>query len=49
MIEDEDIRRIIKGQRDAAEKAECLVNTANQNGGRDNITVVVIDPLSGGT
>ena len=24
-------------------------NIANQNGGRDNITVVVIDPLSGGT
>ena len=49
MVEDEEIRRIIKGQRDAAEKAERLVRTANQNGGRDNITVVVIDPLSGGT
>lgn len=46
MIEDEDIRRIIKGQRDIAEKAEKLVETANHNGGRDNITVVVIEPFS---
>jgi protein phosphatase len=44
MVEDEDIRRIIKAQRDAAEKAERLVAAANENGGRDNITVVVIDP-----
>lgn len=46
MVEDEDIRRLIKGQRDAAEKAERLIGTANRNGGRDNITVVVIDPFS---
>lgn len=46
MIEDENIRRIIKGQRDVAEKAEKLIETANRNGGRDNITVVVIDPFS---
>lgn len=46
MVEDEEIRRIVKGQRDMAEIAERLVDTANQNGGRDNITVVVIDPLS---
>lgn len=46
MVEDEDIRRIIKGQRDTAEKAEKLVETANQNGGKDNITVVVIEPFS---
>ena len=48
MVEDEDIRRIIKGQRDTAEKAERLIQAANQNGGMDNITVVVIDPLSDG-
>lgn len=46
MVEDEDIRRLVKGQRDAAEKAERLIETANRNGGRDNITVVVIDPFS---
>lgn len=46
MVEDGDIRTIIKGQRDTAEKAEKLILAANQNGGKDNITVVVIDPFS---
>lgn len=46
MIDDEDIKRIVLGQRDIAEKAERLVETANQNGGRDNITVVLIEPFS---
>lgn len=46
MLEDEEIRRIIKGQRDTAEKAERLVERANAKGGKDNITVVVIDPFS---
>ncbi|MCI5494534.1 MAG: Stp1/IreP family PP2C-type Ser/Thr phosphatase, partial [Lachnospiraceae bacterium] len=36
MIEDEDIRAIIMSQRDVAEQAEKLVDTANRNGGRDN-------------
>lgn len=48
MVEDEEIRRIIKGQRDTVEKAERLILAANQNGGKDNITVIVIDPLSDG-
>ena len=42
MVDDEQIRRIITGQRDAAEKATRLVERANENGGRDNVTVVVI-------
>ncbi len=46
MVEDEEIRRILKGQRDTAEKAERLILAANQNGGKDNVTVVVIDPFS---
>ena len=46
MVEDDSIRNIIKGQRDIAEKAEKLVETANRNGGKDNITVVVIEPFS---
>ncbi|MCI5493533.1 MAG: serine/threonine-protein phosphatase, partial [Lachnospiraceae bacterium] len=45
MIEDEDIRAIIMSQRDVAEQAEKLVDTANRNGGRDNITVIVIHPF----
>ena len=46
MVEDESIRRIILGGRDIAEKAEKLVEAANGNGGRDNITVVLIDPFA---
>ena len=46
MVEDSEIRTIIKGQRDTAEKAERLILAANANGGKDNITVVVIDPFS---
>lgn len=46
MIEDEDIKRIVLGQRDIVEQAERLVETANQNGGSDNITVVLIEPFS---
>lgn len=46
MVEDSEIKRIVLGQRDIVEKAEKLVETANQNGGRDNITVVLIEPFS---
>lgn len=46
MIEDEEIHHIILGQRDIVEKAEKLIETANRNGGRDNITVVLIEPFS---
>lgn len=46
MLEDEEILMIIKGQRDLVEKAETLVREANNRGGRDNISVVVIEPLA---
>jgi protein phosphatase len=46
MIEDYDIRMIFNSQRDIVEKAEKLVETANDNGGSDNITVIVIEPFS---
>ena len=46
MIEDDEIRQIVLGQRDIVEKAEKLVETANRNGGKDNITVVLIEPFS---
>lgn len=45
MVEDEEIRNIVMGQRDTVEKAEKLVAMANQNGGKDNITVIVIEPF----
>lgn len=46
MMEDEDIRSLIKEQEDLGIKSAQLIETANQNGGKDNITVVVIDPFS---
>ena len=46
MIEDEEIRMLLQGQRDLVEKAESLVNAANNNGGKDNITVVLINPTA---
>lgn len=46
MIEDGEILTIVNSRRDIAEKAEKLVNTANDNGGNDNITVIVIEPFS---
>lgn len=46
MIDDKDIKQIVLGQRDIVEKAERLIQTANENGGRDNITVVLIEPFS---
>ena len=46
MINDIDIKKSVLGQRDIGEKAEKLVETANQNGGRDNITVVLVEPFS---
>ncbi len=46
MLEDEEIRMIISGQRDIVEKAEALVKAANDNGGKDNITVVLIEPFA---
>ena len=46
MLEDEEIRRIILSQRDIVEKTEILVETANRNGGTDNITVVLIEPFA---
>ena len=43
MLEDEEIGRILKGQGTIEERAEELIDAANQNGGRDNIAVIVID------
>lgn len=46
MLEDEEIRMILNGQRDIVEKAEELVKAANLNGGKDNIAVVLIEPFA---
>lgn len=46
MLEDEEMRMIIKRQRDIVEMAEKLVQAANENGGKDNISVILIDPFA---
>lgn len=46
MLEDEEIRMIVKGQRDIVEKVEALVREANNRGGTDNISVVMIEPVA---
>lgn len=46
MLEDEEIRMILNGQRDIVEKAEELVKAANNNGGKDNIAVILIEPFA---
>ena len=46
MLEDEEIRRILTEDADVEERARKLVRTANEHGGRDNIAVVILEPLS---
>ena len=46
MLEDEEIRMIVSGQRDIIEKAQKLVDHANSNGGKDNIAVILIEPYA---
>ena len=43
MIEDAQIREILERRRDLRSGAEELVKTANENGGRDNISVVLVE------
>lgn len=46
MLEDEEILRVLEVSRDIVEMAEELVRAANDKGGRDNISVILIDPLA---
>lgn len=46
MLEDEEIRTIAAGMGTLEERAEALVEAANNKGGRDNIAVIMIDPFS---
>ena len=46
MLEDEEIRMIISGARDLVEQAQHLVEAANANGGKDNISVILIEPCA---
>ncbi len=46
MVDDETICRILKNGSSLRDRVEELVETANLNGGRDNISVIVIEPLA---
>ncbi len=46
MLEDSEIRRIISSRHDLASMVRQLIVAANENGGKDNISVIIIDPFS---
>jgi serine/threonine protein phosphatase PrpC len=46
MVEDDTIKHILKSRGSVREKAERLISEANRNGGRDNISVIVLDPFA---
>ena len=47
-VDDEGIRAVLTMNGKPESAAQALVNRAKQNGGRDNISVIVLDVLSGG-
>lgn len=44
MVKDEEILQIMNGPEDLTSKTEYLVELANRNGGKDNITVITVEP-----
>lgn len=46
MVEDEEILHIVRSSRDIVEAVEKLVEKANENGGNDNIGVIVAKPFA---
>lgn len=46
MVDDEVIHQILTEDGSIRDRVEKLVETANQNGGKDNISVIVIEPLA---
>ena len=46
MVEDKEIFQIVKSSRDVVETVERLVKKANDNGGNDNIGIVVAEPFA---
>ena len=46
MVEDEELFHLVQGGRDIVESAKLLVDKANENGGIDNIGIVLIDPFA---
>ncbi len=46
MIDDNDIRMIMEREDDVAGQVKALIDAANENGGKDNIGVIVIRPFA---
>ncbi|MDD3218665.1 MAG: Stp1/IreP family PP2C-type Ser/Thr phosphatase [Lachnospiraceae bacterium] len=46
MVADEQIEAELLGDRTLEEKAQTLIGQANENGGKDNIAVIVIQPFT---
>ena len=44
MVDDDEIRQVMEQPISAEEMAGTLVGTANDNGGMDNIAVIIIEP-----
>ena len=47
MVEDEDIEYIIRHSSSIEKAVENLVEKANENGGKDNISAILIQPVLG--
>ena len=46
MVENQKILEILSSKESLKQRVETLVAVANENGGRDNISVLVIEPFS---
>lgn len=46
MVEDDVIEQILKESLSLKDKAERLVALANENGGKDNISIILVDPFT---
>ncbi len=46
MVEDEDMFDIVQGSRDIVQAVQMLIEAAKDNGGRDNIGVVLVQPFA---
>ena len=47
MLRDEEIYQIIQNNKELEQAAKAVVDAANENGGRDNIAVVLVEPFGG--
>lgn len=47
MLKDDEIHRIIVSSNSLEQAGKRLIESANENGGRDNIAVVLVEPFGG--